>query len=72
MEIVVDGKVNYEGTLPPGTNRTVVAKKQLVITAGNAGGVMLAVNKNPAKLMGERGAIEEVKFEPEALTGQST
>lgn len=72
MEIVVDGEVSYEGILSPGTNKTVVAKKQLVITAGNAGGVMLAVNKQPAKLMGEPGAIEEVKLEPETLTGQST
>lgn len=72
MEIVVDGEVSYEGILSPGTNKTVVAKKELVIKAGNAGGVMMAVNKKPAQLMGEPGAIEEVKLEPEALTSQST
>lgn len=72
MEIVVDGEVSYEGILSPGTNKTVVAKKELVITAGNAGGVMLAVNQRPAKLMGEPGAIKELKLEPEALAGQST
>lgn len=72
MEIVVDGEVSYEGILSPGTNKTVVAKKQLVITAGNAGGVMLAVNKKPAKLMGEPGAIKELKLEPKALASQST
>ncbi|MGR3275117.1 helix-turn-helix domain-containing protein [Acaryochloris marina NIES-2412] len=72
MEIIVDGEVSYEGILSPGTNKTVVAKKQLVIKAGNAGGVMMAVNKKPAQFMGEPGAIEEVKLEPEALTSQST
>lgn len=72
LEIIVDGKVNYEGTLTPGTNKTVVAKQQLVITAGNAGGVMLAVNQKPAQLMGERGAIKELKLEPKPLAGQST
>lgn len=72
MEIVVDGEVSYEGILSPGTNKTVVAKKQLVITAGNAGGVMLAVDKKPAKFMGESGAIEKLKLEPKTLTSQST
>ena len=72
MEIVVDGEVSYEGILSPGTNKTVVAKKQLVIKAGNAGGVMMAVNKKPAQFMGEPGAIEEVKLEPETLASQST
>lgn len=72
MEIVVDGEVSYEGILSPGTNKTVVAKKQLVIRAGNAGGVMLAVNQKPAKLMGQPGSVEELKLEPESLAGQST
>lgn len=72
VEIVVDGKVSYEGILSAGANKTVVAKKQLVIRAGNAGGVLLAVNKKPAKLMGQSGAIEELKLEPKTLTGQST
>ncbi|WP_299414223.1 helix-turn-helix domain-containing protein [Acaryochloris sp. IP29b_bin.148] len=72
LEIVVDGEVSYEGILSPGTNKTVVAKKQLVIRAGNAGGVMLAVNKKPAKLMGSPGSVEELKLEPEALASQST
>lgn len=72
LEIVVDGKISYEGILSPGTNKTVVAKEQLVIRAGNAGGVMLAVDKQPAKLMGQSGAIEELKLEPKALSGQST
>ncbi|WP_299487140.1 helix-turn-helix domain-containing protein [Acaryochloris sp. IP29b_bin.137] len=72
MEIIVDGEVSYEGILSPGTNKTVVAKEQLVITAGNAGGVMLAVNKQPAQLMGEPGAIKELKLKPETLASQST
>ena len=72
IEIVVDGKVSYEGILSAGANKTVVAKQQLVIRAGNAGGVLLAVDKKPAKLMGQSGAIEELKLEPKSLAGQST
>ena len=72
MEIIVDGQVSFEGILSAGTNKTVVAKKQLVVRAGNAGGVILAVDKKPAKPMGQRGAVAELKLEPKSLTGQST
>ncbi|NJM67784.1 MAG: helix-turn-helix domain-containing protein [Acaryochloris sp. RU_4_1] len=72
LKIVVDGKVSYEGTLSPGVNKTIVAKKQLIIQAGNAGGVMVAVNQKPAKPMGESGAVEELTLEAASLSGKST
>lgn len=65
IEIIVDGKKNYEGTLTAGTNRTITGQKKLVVRSGNAGGVLLAVNKKPAQLMGKLGAIKEVVIEPE-------
>jgi cytoskeletal protein RodZ len=72
MEIVVDGKVSYEGTLLPGTNKTIVAKKQLILRAGNAGGVIVAINQKPAKPMGKSGAVEELILDSASLPGKST
>jgi cytoskeletal protein RodZ len=65
VEIVADGKVSYSGILTAGTSRTITAQKKLVVRSGNAGGVLLAVNKKPAQLMGKPGAIKEFVLEPE-------
>ena len=69
--IEVDGKTEFEGNLPVGTQRTWQAKEQLFFRAGNAGGVLLAVNNGEAKQLGQPGAIEEVVLkanEPPAAT----
>lgn len=58
--IEVDGKTEFEGNLPVGTQRTWQAKEQLIFRAGNAGGVLFAVNNGKEKPLGEPGAIEEV------------
>ncbi|OCR02897.1 hypothetical protein BCD67_16610 [Oscillatoriales cyanobacterium USR001] len=58
--IEVDGKTEFEGNLPVGTQRTWQAKEQLIFRAGNAGGVLFAVNNGKAKPLGEPGEIEEV------------
>lgn len=60
VQIIADGKTEFEGVLPEGTQRTWEAKQQLVVRAGNAGGVLVAVNDGQAKRMGEPGAVEEV------------
>ncbi|MBW4496235.1 MAG: DUF4115 domain-containing protein [Oscillatoria princeps RMCB-10] len=60
IEIVADGKTQFEGVLPEGTKRTWEAKQELVVRAGNAGGVLVAVNDGQAKQMGAPGEVEEV------------
>lgn len=60
VQIIADGKTEFEGTLPEGTQRTWEANQQLVVRAGNAGGVLFAVNDGQAKRMGAPGAVEEV------------
>ncbi len=65
VQIIADGKTEFEGMLLQGTERTWEAKQQLVILAGNAGGVLVAVNDEQAKLMGEPGVAEEVIFRAE-------
>lgn len=63
LKVVVDGKTEFEGTLPQGTHRTWVASQKLTVKAGNAGGVFVAVNDEQAKQLGQPGQIQEVTFQ---------
>ena len=65
MEVLVDGKTDYEGVLPQGTQRSWSAQKQVLIRAGNAGGVTVAYNEGEAKVLGQPGQVEEAAFPPE-------
>jgi len=62
IRVVVDGKTEFEGVLPEGTQRTWVADQQLIVRAGNAGGVLVEFNDQSAKQMGAPGAVEEMTF----------
>jgi cytoskeletal protein RodZ len=66
IRVVVDGKPEFEGVLPEGTQRTWMADKELTLRAGNAGGVMVSFNDGMAKPLGEAGAVEEVTFDLKA------
>jgi cytoskeletal protein RodZ len=57
--ISADGKIEFEGMLPSGTQRTWEASEKLVVVAGNAGGVLLAVNNGQAEQMGAQGQVIE-------------
>lgn len=70
VRIVVDGKTDFEGVLPEGTQRAWEADKQLVLRAGNAGGVMVSLNNGLPKPLGEPGAVEEVTFGSNAQTAK--
>ena len=67
MQVEVDGKTEFEGILPSGTVRTWQAQKQLVVVAGNAGGVMIAVNNGQAEQLGVPGVVKEVVFKADEL-----
>jgi cytoskeletal protein RodZ len=60
IRVEVDGKTEFEGTLPQGTQRNWTAQDHLTVKAGNAGGVLLSVNKKQAKPLGEPGKIKEL------------
>lgn len=63
VRVVSDGKTEFEGVLTEGTERRWTAAEQLVLRAGNAGGVMVAFNDEKSQQLGEPGAVEEVTFE---------
>lgn len=62
LQITVDGKVEFEGTLGRGTERKFVAKEKLSISAGNAGAVSVSVNREPPKPLGNPGEVKEAIF----------
>ncbi|MEH2244399.1 helix-turn-helix domain-containing protein [Nostoc sp.] len=62
IRVVADGKTEFEGILPEGTHRIWKAQKQLTVKTDNAGGVLMSVNQQKAKEMGEPGKEEEVKI----------
>ena len=62
LKVIVDSKVEFEGTLPKGTNRTWIGKEQVTIRAGNAGGVFITFNDGQEKLLGKPGQVEEVTY----------
>lgn len=67
LQIEVDGKMEFEGTLPSGTQRTWQAKEKLVIVAGNAGGVLIAFNNGQPEQLGAPGVVKEAVFKADEL-----
>ena len=64
VRVVADGKEAFEGVLTEGMTRSWNANKQLVVKAGNAGGVMVSFNDGKAKPLGAPGTVQEVAFPP--------
>ncbi len=62
IRVEADGKTEFEGILPQGTQRTWKAQAQLIVRAGDAGSVMVSVNQQQPKPMGEPGKPEEMKI----------
>ncbi|UKO96293.1 helix-turn-helix domain-containing protein [Nostoc sp. UHCC 0870] len=62
IRVVADGKTEFEGVLPEGAHRVWKAQEQLTVRTNNAGGVLMSVNQQAAKQMGEFGKEEEIKI----------
>ncbi|OBQ36450.1 MAG: DNA-binding protein [Anabaena sp. CRKS33] len=62
ISVVTDGKTAFEGVLPQGSSRTWKASQQVTVKTDNAGGVLMSVNQQKAKEMGEIGKTEEIKI----------
>lgn len=60
--IEVDGKTEFQGILQGGTKRTWKAQEELVVVAGNAGGVIVTLNNGESRRLGEPGMVEEAVF----------
>lgn len=80
VRIVTDGRMAFEGMMQEGAQRSWSADERVVVRAGNAGGVLVALNGGEAKALGAPGDVEEVTFElnnpsatlPSAVLGSVT
>jgi cytoskeletal protein RodZ len=59
VRVEVDGKTEFEGVLPQGSQRSWKGQAQLVVRTRNAGAVLVSVNEQQAKPMGELGKAEQ-------------
>lgn len=62
VRVIADGKKQFEGLLPQGTQRTWAANQQLIVRVGNAGGVLITFKEEEAKPLGQLGEVQEVTF----------
>ncbi len=62
LRVVADGKMQYEGVLQEGAQQSWEADQQIVLRAGNAGGVVVTLNDGMPKPLGEAGSVEEVTY----------
>ncbi len=62
IRVEVDGKTEFEGVLPQGSQRTWKAQAQLVVRTRDAGAVLVSVNEQQAKPMGKPGKAEQFIF----------
>lgn len=62
VSIEIDGKLEFEDTLPKGTKKTWEAKEKLVFFAGNAGGILIPLSDGKTIQLGKPGEIKEVVF----------
>lgn len=60
--VTADGKEIYEGVPKPGDSFTWEAKKNIVITVGNAGGIDLVYNGQSVGKLGGKGEVIEKTF----------
>ncbi len=64
LRVVADGKTKFEGTVQKGKKHTWKANESITLLAGNAGGILVAYNRNKAKKLGKLGQIQEVTYPP--------
>jgi cytoskeletal protein RodZ len=62
IKVVVDGKPVFEGSLNAGNTKAWTAKRELILTTGNAGGIIVTENNNPIGELGAPGEKRQVKF----------
>lgn len=62
LHIKADGQTKFEGTLPKGKRKTLIAKKSVTVRSGNAGVVLISVNDQQPKPLGKAGEVKEATF----------
>jgi Domain of unknown function (DUF4115) len=67
VSITSDGKRVESELLPAGTERSVHGRKEIIVKAGNAGGVDFHLNGKKLETGGEYGEVKTVTFGPQGI-----
>ena len=62
IQAIADGKVIYEGTVEPNQTKRWTGKKEVIVTAGNAGAIDVTYNGQRVGKLGKEGIVVEKKF----------
>jgi len=62
LRVDVDGKIQFEGTLPKGSSRNWSADQEIKVVAGNGGAVMATFNDQSMGTLGQAGQVVEKRF----------
>lgn len=62
VQAIADGKVVYEGTAEPNQTMHWTGKKDLIVTAGNAGAIDVTYNGQRVGKLGKEGSVVEKRF----------
>jgi cytoskeleton protein RodZ len=62
LRVDVDGKIQFEGTLPKGSSRNWSADREIKVVAGNGGAVMVVLNEQSVGTLGKTGQVVEKVF----------
>jgi cytoskeletal protein RodZ len=62
VRVVADGKTEFEGVLPEGSQRNWKAAEELTVKTNNAGNLLMSINQEQPKQMGEPGKEGEIKI----------
>jgi cytoskeletal protein RodZ len=62
VRVVADGKTEFEGVLPEGSQRNWKAAEELTVKTNNAGGVVMSINQQQPQQMGEPGTAREIRI----------
>ena len=62
IQAIADGKVVYEGTVEANQTKRWTGKKEVIVTAGNAGAIDVTYNGQHVGKLGKEGIVVEKKF----------
>lgn len=68
LQVKADGKTEFEGILTKGERKSWRAKRHLTVSSGNAGAVLVSVNQQQLKPLGDEGEVKQVTYTPEIIS----
>lgn len=70
LQVTTDGKIQYEGILSKGTQKTWTAREKLILRVGNAGNILAGFNGAPMKPLGKPGEVSEYSYTPKEASSR--